>query len=107
MDEIWIEVQMSADCKSAFITDWTFYMRAWFVDNPRTYSDYHKKFTPVVGKYLTINVMGFNNYERCKSFAIWYITNRELCIPHRLDCIYSTPNKREKRRKRVSPATRL
>ena len=86
MDEIYLEVEMSADCKSAFITDWTEYMRAWFIDEPRTFGKYHKQFVPVIGKYLTIYVKGFgNDYKRSKSFAIWYICNRESVSTHRLD----------------------
>lgn len=86
VDEIWIDVEVSADCKSAFITDWTSYMRDWFVEAPYTYRKYDKQFIPVRGKYLTINVKGFgNDYRRCKSFAIWYITNREIVSTYRLD----------------------
>lgn len=86
MDEIWLNVEMSADCKAAFITDWTNWMRGWFVDEPRLYRKYDKQFVAIRGKYLTVNVMGLgNNYERCKSFAIWYITNRDIVSTYRLD----------------------
>jgi len=104
MDEIWIEVDIAQDNNSVAMFDWTFYMRDWFVDNHRTYIEYSKKFVAVRGKYLTINVMGLGaNYERCKSFAIWYITNRDVVSTHGLDSIYSERIRRAWRGKRSSP----
>jgi hypothetical protein len=99
MDEIYLDVDVSADCKSAFITDWSHYMRAWFVDAPRTFASYEKQFVPIRGKYLTVYVRGLgNNCERCKSFAIWYVCNRESISTHRLDLVYSKRDEQTKRR---------
>jgi len=86
MDEIWLEVEISADNKLALIYDMSHWMRGWFVNDGRTYSRYEKQFTTIRGKKLTIHVMGLgNNYARCKSFAIWYFANRELVSAYRLD----------------------
>lgn len=100
MDEMWIEVNIAADGKSAAMYDWTFYMRDWFVDNQRTYARYSKEFVAIKGKYLTIHVMGLGrNYERCKSFAIWYITNRDAVSTYRLDFVYGVSNGKKNSRK--------
>jgi hypothetical protein len=86
MDEMYLDVTMSADGKSAFISDWTFEMRAWQADVFRTYMSYKNDFVEVRGKFLTVYVRGLGkNYERCKSFAIWYVTNSESIRTYRLD----------------------
>jgi len=86
MEEIWLNVELSADGKSAFISDMSNWMRGWFVEEPRIYRRYEPEFVAVRGKYLTINVMGLGkSYERCKSFAIWYTVNQNSISTYRLD----------------------
>jgi hypothetical protein len=85
-EEIWVNVEMSADNKSAFISDMSHWMQGWFVNEPRKFRDYEHQFVSIKGKFLTVNVMGLGkSYERCKSFAIWYVANRESIRTYRLD----------------------
>lgn len=106
MDEIWLEAEINGN--TAFITDWTEYMRGWFVDAPQTYMQYEREFIGVFGKFLTIHVKGFgSDYKRAKSFAIWYITNRESVSTYRLDCIYNERIRKAWCGKRLSADERL
>lgn len=99
MDEIYLDVTVSADCKSAFISDWTEFMHDTYIDNIPCHIRYKREFVEIKGNYLTIYVRGFgDNYGRCKSFAIWYICNREIVSTHRLDFVYGISHEGKKRR---------
>jgi len=77
--QIWIEVEFAENGIIVF-TDWT----RWINSASR---GTRGEFTKVPGKTIDYYIKGFLDYERAKSFAIWWHINKNSGIvrKHRLD----------------------
>lgn len=66
---IWLEVDFQEE--GVYIWDWTEFQGC---DN---WHRLKREFVKVTGKSCDYHVMGLENYEQARSFAIWYYANKE------------------------------